>query len=161
MNDHIALEMAAAIQYRAMFAFAYRDYVNLKNSAKFFEDSAKEEFQHAYELMEYQIKRGGKVELKALDAPVHEFSATADQADARVLFESALALEKRVYDSLLAVHALCGKNNDPQCQDHIDGYLEDQIEAIDKIARNIADLDRVGPSGYSVWQWDNEFDASA
>jgi len=131
--------------------------VNLKHSAEFFAENAAEEFGHAKKLMDYQIKRGGKVVLKPLDAPVHTFEATDDKSDARVAFESALALEKRVFDSLLAVHAMCGKHSDPQCQDHIDDYLEEQIDAIDKLARHVADLDRVGNDGHPVWVWDEEF----
>lgn len=158
LNDHIAIEMAAALQYRAMYAFCDRDVVNLKRTATYFEKNAKEEFQHAYELMEYQNKRGGRVEIKALDAPVHEFEATSHKSDALNAYEGALALEKRVYDSLLAVHAMCEKHRDPQCQDFIEGYLEDQIEAIDTLARYTADLTRVGPSGQAVWLWDHEFE---
>lgn len=156
LNDHIALEMAAAIQYRAMYAYAARDYVNLKKSAEFFAHNADEEFSHAYELMEYQVKRGGAVEIKALEAPVHEFAATIDKSDALVVFESALALEKRVYDSLLAVHNVCTKHGDPQCEDFIESYLDDQIKAIDLLARYVADLYRVGLSGHAVWHWDQE-----
>lgn len=156
MNDHIALEMAAALQYRAMYAFCNRDHVNLKKSAKLFAENANEEFKHAYELMEYQIKRGGVVDIKALDSPVHEFSATPTKSDARVAFESALALEKRVYDSLIVVHKTCGKHEDAACQHMIENYLEEQIEAIDSFARHVADLDRVGVSGHAVWEFDRE-----
>eukprot|EP00630_Chrysocystis_fragilis_P002838 CAMPEP_0197388434 /NCGR_PEP_ID=MMETSP1165-20131217/1072_1 /TAXON_ID=284809 /ORGANISM="Chrysocystis fragilis, Strain CCMP3189" /LENGTH=201 /DNA_ID=CAMNT_0042913781 /DNA_START=33 /DNA_END=638 /DNA_ORIENTATION=+ len=156
LNAHIALEYAAGYQYRALAAFANRDWVNLKGSAKAFEENAKEEFEHARELSEYQQKRGGLVELKALEAPVHEFAATTDKSDARVAWESALALEKRVYDSLLSVHAVCGRHADPNCEDTIEAYLEDQVSAIDKLARYVADLNRVGTDGHAVWEWDRE-----
>jgi len=96
------------------------------------------------------------VDLRPLDAPVHEFDATADRSDARVAFEAALAMEKKVYDSLLALHATCGKHVDPSCEDFVEKFLEEQIDAIDELARYVADLDRVGPSGHAVWQWDHE-----
>mmetsp|Transcript_14606 Transcript_14606/g.47585 ORF Transcript_14606/g.47585 Transcript_14606/m.47585 type:complete len:216 (-) Transcript_14606:499-1146(-) len=159
LNEHVALEQAAAVQYRALYAYFRRDSVNLKNTAKFFEESANEEWGHASELMSYQITRGGKVDIKPLDAPVHEFPATDSKSDARVAFESALAMEKKVLDSLLRLHATCGKRVDPSCQDTIDHYVQDQVTAIDHIARHVADLDRVGNDGHAVWEWDNEFEA--
>ena len=156
LNEHIALEQAAAVQYKAMYAYFARDAVHLKNTAKFFADNANEEWGHASELMAYQIKRGGKVQIFSLDAPVHDFAPTETKSDARVAFESALAMEKKVYDSLLRLHTICGTRGDPSCQDHIDAYLADQINAIDNIARYVADLNRVGNDGHAVWEWDNE-----
>ncbi|KAJ8601166.1 hypothetical protein CTAYLR_008274 [Chrysophaeum taylorii] len=153
LNEHIALEFSAGYQYHALFAYAHRDTVNLKKSANFFSESAEEEFGHAQKLMEYQIMRGGVVDLKKFAPPVHEFPATSDKSDALVAFESVLAMEKKVYDSLLAVRAACGKHDDPQCQDYLDGFLDHQIRAVDQAARYVADLVRVGPSGFAVWKW--------
>ena len=138
------------------YAYFKRDSVNLKNVAKFFAENANEEWGHASELMEYQITRGGKVQIKALDAPVHEFPGTETKSDARVAFESALAMEKKVHDSLLRLHAVCGNHLDPMCQDNIDHYLADQITAIDQLARYVAELQRIGTDGYAVWLWDQE-----
>lgn len=160
LNSHVAVEMAASVQYRAMHAYADRDHVNLRKSGALFAVKAKKAFEIAFELMAYQVTRGGVVEIKDIDPPVHEFPATADKADARVLFEAALALEQRRYDSLLAVHATCATHADPQCQHQIEGYLEDQVKAVDRMARYVADLDRVGRSGHAVWDFDVELEAS-
>ena len=156
LNDHVILEHSAAIQYQALYAYFARDAVNLKNTAKFFQESADEEWGHAAALMAYQIKRGGKVEIKAVDAPVHDFPGTDTKADVRVAFEGALAMEKKVYDSLLRLHNICGTHNDRSCQDYIDDYLADQIHAIDQIARYVADLNRIGTDGHAIWHWDHE-----
>lgn len=156
LNEHIALEMFAAVQYRALYAFAARDWINLKKSAEFFAENAEEEFGHAFELMKYQGKRGGKVELKPIAAPEHEFGPTGAKSDAQVMFEAALNLEKRVFESLRNLHSICGKHDDAQCQDHVENYLEEQVEAVDKLARYVADLVRVGPEGHPVWVFDHE-----
>eukprot|EP00633_Aureoumbra_lagunensis_P001753 CAMPEP_0197285172 /NCGR_PEP_ID=MMETSP0890-20130614/387_1 /TAXON_ID=44058 ORGANISM="Aureoumbra lagunensis, Strain CCMP1510" /NCGR_SAMPLE_ID=MMETSP0890 /ASSEMBLY_ACC=CAM_ASM_000533 /LENGTH=184 /DNA_ID=CAMNT_0042752435 /DNA_START=151 /DNA_END=705 /DNA_ORIENTATION=+ len=161
LNEHISMELAAGYQYRAMANFFRADSVNLKNTAKFFAENADEEWNHHEELSKYQILRGGRVEYKPLDAPVHDFSGTEDKSDARIGFESALAMEKKVYDSLLRVHAICGRHNDPACEDKIEEYLTEQIEAIDNLARIVADLDRIGTDGHAVWHFDQEFSSSS
>mmetsp|Transcript_822 Transcript_822/g.2316 ORF Transcript_822/g.2316 Transcript_822/m.2316 type:complete len:216 (+) Transcript_822:60-707(+) len=158
LNEHVALEQAAAVQYRAMYAYFARDSVALPKTAAFFMENANEEWGHASQLIDYQIKRGGKADLKALDAPVHEFPATEVKSDARIAYESALAMEKKVYDSLQKVHATCGAHGDVSCQDFIEHYLADQVAAIDKIARYVAQLDRIGNQGSAVWLWDHELD---
>ena len=68
-----------------------RDDVALKGLAKFFLDAAEEENEHGRKLIKYQNLRGGRVLLKAVDAPAHDHWDTALAA-----VEHALHLEKQV-----------------------------------------------------------------
>uniref|UniRef100_A0A7S2W0Q2 Ferritin n=1 Tax=Rhizochromulina marina TaxID=1034831 RepID=A0A7S2W0Q2_9STRA len=157
LNDHINVEYSASYQYQALWAYFNRDDVALLNIAEFFKKMSKEEAGHAREFQEYMNLRGGQVVLQDVQAPHHDFSATRDKSDALQAFERALGLEKSVYQNLLQLHALAGQNNDPQFQDHIEGYLEEQVKSVKEFANWVAQLNRVGPSGQAVFIFDKEF----
>ena len=84
---------------------------------------AKEEFEHANKFMEYQNKRGGTIVL--LDIKVEEFAfsffsysfsvdfqkpAQQSWGSALEAHETALQLEKDVYQALLELHAFSSKH---------------------------------------------------
>ncbi|CAO3569650.1 unnamed protein product [Mortierella alpina] len=116
---------------------------------KFFRESAEEEREHAQKLINYQNRRGGKVILQTLQAPESDWSS------ARNAIESTLQLEKDVNKSLLNLHKVAEENNDPQLCDFIEStYLEEQVEAIKKIADLVTQLNRVGGDGLGLYLWD-------
>ena len=63
-----------------------------------------------------------------------------------------------MYQNLLALHAVAGRNNDPQFEDHIEQYLEEQVKSIKEFANFVAQLTRIGPSGQGVFIFDKEFE---
>ncbi|KAG1461226.1 hypothetical protein G6F56_005777 [Rhizopus delemar] len=90
---------------------------------KYFRDSANEEREHAQKLIDYINTRGGRVILRALQAP------ETDWKSAKNAVESALQLEK----------------GDPQMCDFIEAtYLGEQVEAIKKLSDMVTQLNRVG-----------------
>ena len=120
--------------------------------------SANEEHEHAHEFQKYLNSRGGQVRLLELAPPEHEFAATDSKSDALLAFEKALELEKSVYQQLLLLHQTAGKQNDPNFEDKVEGYLEEQVESIKKIAEYVSQLTRLGTSGSAVYMFDNEFE---
>jgi len=157
LNDHINVEYSASYQYQALWAYFNRDDVALLNIASFFKKMSEEELGHAHEFQEYMSARGGQVVLQDITSPHHDFAATRDKSDALQAFERALALEKSVYQNLLQLHSVAGQNDDPQFQDHIEGYLKEQVESIKTFANYVAQLTRVGSSGQAVFIFDKEF----
>ena len=152
INAQINKEFSAMHAYLAMAAYFDRDDVALTNISEFFKKSAQEEKEHAEKLIEYQNKRGGRVVLSDIKAPAeHEF-ATALKA-----FESALALEKSVNQSLLDLHALSDSHNDYQFSDFLEGqYLAEQVDGIKQLANYVAQLKLVG-DGLGVYVFDKNF----
>ena len=71
INEQINIEYTISYVYHALHAFFDRDNVGLPGFASFFEDASKEERDHAQLLIEYQNKRGGRVQLKVLLYPLH------------------------------------------------------------------------------------------
>jgi len=67
---------------------------------------------------------------------------------AKSIVEKALELEKKVNDSLLALHKVASNHNDPHLTNYLEGeFLDEQVESIKKFADMITRLKRAGPEG--------------
>ncbi|XP_065179533.1 soma ferritin-like [Sycon ciliatum] len=152
INAQINKELGAMYAYMAMANHFSRDDIALSNIASFFKDSAQEEKEHAEKLMEYQVKRGGRVVLTPIDKP-----AKTDFDSALDAFQTALALEKYVNKALLDLHAVSDTHNDYQMSDFLEGeYLKEQVDAIKQLSDYCAQLKLVG-DGLGVYHFDKTF----
>lgn len=153
INEQINVEYNVSYVYHTLFAYFDRDNVALKGLAKFFQESSDEEREHAEKLMKYQNIRGGRVKLHSVLAAPSEFDH-AEKGDALYAMELALSMEKLVNEKLLNLHAVADQNNDVQLADFIESeFLDDQVEAIKKIAEYVTQLRMVG-KGHGVWHFD-------
>ncbi|XP_021278097.1 ferritin-3, chloroplastic-like [Herrania umbratica] len=153
INEQINVEYSVSYVYHAMYAYFDRDNVALKGCAKFFKDSSVEERQHAEKLMEYQNKRGGKVQLQSILLPLSEFDH-AEKGDALYAMELALSLEKLNNEKLLNLHKMANEVNDVHLLDFIESeFLTEQVESIEKLSQYVSQLRRVG-TGHGVWHFD-------
>ncbi|XP_010554686.1 PREDICTED: ferritin-4, chloroplastic-like [Tarenaya hassleriana] len=153
VNEQINVEYNVSYVYHAMYAYFDRDNVALKGLAKFFKESSVEEREHAEKLMEYQIKRGGRVKLQSIVMPLSEFDHV-EKGDALYAMELALSLEKLTNEKLLNVHSVASKNGDVQLADFMESeFLGEQGEAVKKMSEYVAQLRRVG-KGHGTWHFD-------
>ncbi|KAJ8764133.1 hypothetical protein K2173_005041 [Erythroxylum novogranatense] len=153
VNEQINVEYNVSYVYHAMYAYFDRDNVALRGFAKFFKESSDEEREHAQKLMEYQNKRGGRVKLQSIVMPISDFDHS-DKGDALYAMELALSLEKLTNEKLLNLQSIADRNNDVQLADFVESeYLYEQVEAIKKISKYVAQLRRVG-KGLGVWHFD-------
>lgn len=153
INEQINVEYNASYVYHSLFAYFDRDNIALKGLAKFFKESSEEEREHAEKLIKYQNTRGGRVVLYPIVSPPSEFDH-AEKGDALYAMELTLSLEKLVNEKLLNLHSVADRNNDPQLADFIESeFLEEQVEAIKKIAEYVSQLRLVG-KGHGVWHFD-------
>ncbi|KAK6170801.1 hypothetical protein SNE40_019106 [Patella caerulea] len=151
INRHVNMELYASYTYQSMAFYFDRDDVALPGFSKFFKKSSEEEKEHAEKLMKYQNKRGGRVVLQDIKKPDRDEWSTGLEA-----MQVALQLEKNVNQSLLDLHAVADKHNDPQMQDFLEGeYLKEQVDAIKEISDYITQLKRVG-SGLGEYIFDRE-----
>lgn len=91
--------------------------------------------------MEYQIKRGGRIQLRDIAKP-----AKSEWTCGLEALQVALELEKQVNDALLDLHKLSSKHEDAHLTDFIEeDFLEDQVETIKQLGDYITNLKRVGP----------------
>ncbi|EOY34587.1 Ferritin 4 [Theobroma cacao] len=153
INEQINVEYSVSYVYHAMYAYFDRDNVALKGFARFFKDSSVEERQHAEKLMEYQNKRGGKVQLQSMLMPLSEFDH-AEKGDALYAMELALSLEKLNNEKLLNLHKMANEVNDVHLADFVETeFLTEQVESIKKLSEYVSQLRRVG-RGHGVWHFD-------
>jgi len=151
INKQINLELYASYVYQSMYFYFDRDDIALPGFAKFFNDSAKEEREHAEILMKYQNQRGGRIVLQDIKKPERDEWGSGLEA-----MQAALALEKSVNQSLLDLHSIADSHKDPQMCDMIESnYLTEQVEAIKQIGDYITRLKRVGP-GVGEFLFDKE-----
>lgn len=100
INKQINMELYASYVYMSMSAFFERDDQALHGFAKFFRKSSDEERDHAFKLIKYQHKRGGRVVFQDVAKPNKcEWNSAIEAV------EAALDLEKTV--NQVSVNAPC------------------------------------------------------
>jgi len=97
-------------------------------------------------------RRGGRIVLQDVKRPEKDEWGNGLQA-----LETALDLEKKVNQSLLDLHAVAAKNNDPHTNDFLESeFLNEQVEAIKKLGDLITKLKRAGPEGLGEYLFDKD-----
>ena len=155
LNEQINLELYASYAYHYLFSYFNQNTIGLRNVAEYYNKCSLEEREHAHKFIEYQNKRGGRVNLEDIKK-----SGFIDKNSISTLesFEIALELEKKVYLNLLNLHKVAGESNDPQFCDFIEGeFLEEQINAMDELRTYISKLKLIGDNGHGVWNFDQNF----
>jgi len=151
INKQINLELYASYVYQSMAFHFNRDDVALPGFQKYFQESSIEEREHAEKFMKYQNQRGGRIILQDIPKPSKQDWSCGLEA-----MEAALELEKTVNQSLLDLHALGSKHNDPQFLDFLEThYLTEQVESMKKLGDYVTNLKRVG-SGLGEYLFDKE-----
>lgn len=149
INDQINMELYSSYVYLSMATYFDRDDVALKGFANYFKKASQEEREHGEKFIKYQNERGGRVVLKEIKAPGKDNWGSGLDA-----MQEALKLEKVVNESLLNLHAIATKMNDPQFCDFLETeFLIEQIKAIKEISDHITNLVRVGP-GLGEYMYD-------
>jgi len=159
VNEQANIEYNVSYVYHAMYAYFDRDNVGLPGLAAWFKENSEEERGHAELLMEYQNKRGGRVKLQSILAPMTEFGGPGDgnKGDALYAMELALSLEKLNFQKLRALHDVADKHNDAQMCDFVESeLLADQVDAVKEVAVYVSQLRRVG-KGHGVYHFDKTF----
>jgi ferritin heavy chain len=151
INRQINLELYASYVYTAMAHHFDRYDVALKGHHKYFKKMAEEEHEHANKFMKYQNKRGGTIVLLDIKKPTQQSWSSPLEAH-----ETALQLEKDVYQALLELHAFATKHNDPHLTNYLEEeFLDEQVKSIKKYGDYITNLRRVGP-GLGEYVFDKE-----
>jgi len=151
INRQINLEFYASYVYTAMSHHFDRHDVALKGHYDFFGKMAKEECEHANKFMEYQNKRGGTIVLLDIKKPTQQSWGSPLEAH-----ETALQLEKDVYQALLELHSFACQHNDPHLSNYLEEeFLEEQVKSIKEYSDYITNLRRVGP-GLGEYIFDKE-----
>jgi len=148
MNDQIQKELYSSYLYLSMSAyFADR---NLSGFAHWMRVQEAEEREHAMKLYDFILERGGKVNLKAIDAPKTEWTSTLEVA------EEVAAHEAKVTASIYALYETALKEKDYPAQIMLQWFISEQVEEESNAAEIVANLKLIEKGGTAIYVLDHQ-----
>ncbi len=120
INNQIQVEMFSSYLYLSMSA--YCEVNNYLGAAKWFKMQSEEEWEHAMKFYKFLIERGGKVQLKAIDQPQHDFKSLLGA------FEETLVHEKKVTALINKLYEQALKETDYPAQIFLQWFITEQVE---------------------------------
>jgi ferritin len=147
MNDQINKELNSSYLYLSMSA--YLESKNLSGFAHWMRVQEAEEREHAMKFYDFILERGGKVTLKALDAPQTEWKSTLEVA------EEVATHEAMVTASIYALYETALKEKDYPAQIMLQWFISEQVEEEKNAAEIVANLKLIEDRGTAVLMLDH------
>ena len=120
MNEQIKNELYSAYLYLAMSA--HFEAASLPGFAKWTRMQANEEREHAMKFFDFVNDRGGRVELKAIEAPPKQFGTPLE------VFKAVLEHEGKVTGMIHKLYEMALKENDYPSQVMLHWFINEQVE---------------------------------
>lgn len=149
LNQQIAAELHSAYLYLAMSAHFSEQ--NLDGFAHWMKLQASEEVEHAMKLYSHVIHCGGRVELKALEAPPKKFGSPLS------IFEASLAHEKKITGMIHDLFELARKKADYATELELQWFVNEQVEEEDSASKAVEQLKMAGDSTAALMMLDHRF----
>jgi ferritin len=148
INDQIQKELYSSYLYLSMAAY-FAD-KNLSGFAHWMRVQEAEEREHAMKLYDFILERGGKVNLKAIDAPKTEWTSTLEVA------EEVAAHEAKVTASIYALYETALKDKDYPAQIMLQWFISEQVEEENNAAEIVANLKLIEKGGTAIYVLDHQ-----
>jgi ferritin len=148
LNQQINEEYYSSYIYRAMVA--YFEDMNLDGCAHWMRMQADEEHLHALKIFDYIIDRGGRVELKTVQAPPLTWDSPL------AAFEAALAHEKHMTDNITKLADLAQDEHDHATNNLMQWYVSEQVEEEASVDDIVQKIKLVGTDGAGLFLIDRE-----
>ncbi|MEW5719795.1 MAG: ferritin [Chloroflexota bacterium] len=142
LNEQINKELFSAYLYLSMSA--YFESISLPGSAKWMRAQHDEEHAHANKFFDYVNDRGGRVALKAIDAPQVEFKSPL------AAWEMVLEHEQKVTASIHKLYEIALAEKDYATQSMLKWFIDEQVEE-EKNATLL--VERFKHAGDHPWAW--------
>ena len=147
MNEQIHKEFFSAYLYLSMAA--HFEEKNLAGFAHWMRIQEAEEREHAMKFYNFVLERGGKVILKALEAPKTEWESSLE------LFEEAATHEAMITASIDALYELAMKEKDYPALTMLQWFITEQVEEEKNAADIVANLKLIEDRGTAVLMLDH------
>lgn len=147
INEQINKELFSSYLYLSMAA--YFEDANLPGFAHWMRIQEAEEREHAMKFYDFILERGGKVTLKAIDAPKTEWASTME------VMEEVAAHEAKVTASIYALYELALKEKDYPAQVMLQWFITEQVEEEKNAAEIVASLKMIEAHETAVLQLDH------
>ena len=151
LNEQINAEMWSAYLYLSMASYCH--FIGQPGMASWFEVQFSEEQDHAKILFNYVNSRGGRVELKPIDAVPTEWNGVLD------VFQSTLRHEQKVTDLINNLYALTHAENDFATQSMLKWFVDEQVEEEENAKTIIDNIKMIKDNGYGLYMLDKELGA--
>lgn len=148
LNEQINAEMYSAYLYLAMAAHFESE--NLSGFAKWMRVQTQEEETHAKKLFEYVIERGGKVTLKAIDAPPAQWKSPL------AAFEAAYKHEQFITGCISKLTELAAEQKDHASVVFLQWYVKEQVEEEASVERIVRTLKATNEAPGALYMIDRE-----
>jgi ferritin len=147
MNEQINKELFSSFLYLSMAAY-FTD-KNLDGFAHWMHLQADEEYEHAMKFYDFILDRGGRVYLKAIDAPATDWKSNLEVA------EEVAAHEAKVTASIQDLYELALKEKDYAAQVMLQWFITEQVEEEKSAADLVAKLKLIEERGTAVLMLDH------
>ena len=147
INDQINKELYSSYLYLSMAA--YLEDRNLSGFAHWMRVQETEEREHAMKLYDFIVERGGRVMLKAIEAPKTEWKSTLELA------EEVAAHEAVVTASIHALYELALKEKDYPAQIMLQWFITEQVEEERNAAEIVSNLKLIEDRGTAILMLDH------
>jgi ferritin len=151
INAQINAEFWSAYLYLSMST--YFEAEGKSGFANWFRVQFKEEQAHAEILMNYVQDRGGRVELRAIEAVPTTWNSALDA------FEATLAHENKVTALLNNLYAIAEEEKDYATRSMLTWFIDEQVEEEKTAQGYIDNLRLIGDNGFGIYTLDKELAA--
>ncbi len=148
INYQINRELYSEYYYLSMAS--YFNSVGLSGFENFFLIQVEEERFHAMKLYRFLNEKGGRVNLQAIEAPKTKFNSALE------VFELAYDHEKLVSKLINDLMDLAIKENDHAAKNHLNWFVEEQVEEEASMETTLNKLKLIGGEGHGLLMLDNE-----
>ncbi len=139
INDQINAEMWSANLYLAMSFYMEKE--GYSGMSRWLKKQWIEESEHAYELAQYVIKRGGKAEVNKVDVVPNDFGTPLE------VFEQVYKHERHVSELIDKLVDVAAAERDKASQDFLWGFVREQVEEEASAAAVVDMLKKAGQQG--------------
>ena len=147
-NEQINAEMYSSYLYLAMAA--YFQSISLSGFGNWMRVQAQEENDHAMKFYDFINERGGRVSLKAIDAPPESWESPL------AAFEAALAHEKKVTGLINDLVELAQAERDHASNIFLQWFVTEQVEEEDNANDIVQKIKLVGEAKGGLFMLDRE-----
>jgi ferritin len=148
LNVQINLEQYSAQLYLAMSAHC--ESKSFRGFAHWLRVQSQEETAHAMKLVDFVFDRGGKLELKPIEAPPREFGSLTE------LFARILEHEQKITASINALFERSRQERDYASEITLQWYVTEQVEEEANAGQVLDQLRAVGEQGGGIWYLDSK-----
>ncbi len=146
LNEQIKEELNAEHHYLA--TAAYLDGLSLQGMSAWMRAQAREEHDHAMRIFDFVLHRGGRVELKGVDAPRSGFDSPLDA------FRHALEGERNVTAQINELYELASSRKDHATRVMLEWFITEQVEEEDTMQTIVDQLEMAGSDSAALLMMD-------